>query len=122
MLYDKKWDEKLPVDSFLSAEELKIPEQQRQDLIQVLGMFERGEIPSRLFNMKWIGCPKCGTPGCILGWCINLYEEYIPYVAADPTGLFDPVWADGTPTQAGTAVRNYLTTGDHKWKEILNVV
>lgn len=121
MLYDKKWDEKLPVDNFLSAEELKIPDQERQDLIQVLGMFERGEIPSRLFNMGHTGKPECGIPGCILGWCYT-FNKYTFAGSLELTGLFWPVWRGATPAQAGKAVRNFLTTGDHKWEEILHVV
>lgn len=121
MLYDKCWDKKLPVDNFLSAKELGIPKQEHLDLIQVLGMFERHEIPGRLFNMRVIGRPKCGTPGCILGWCQSFNESSFHGVYEN-RGLFSIQWGDATPAQAGIAVRNYLTTGDHKWEEILNAV
>lgn len=124
MLYDKKWDEKLPVDNdnFLSAKDLNIPEQERLDLIRVLGMFERGLIPTRLFDMRVVGAPQCGIPGCIIGW-IQTFEEWgASYRGVDYKGLFSVEWADATPAQAGQAVRNFLTTGDHKWQEILHAV
>jgi hypothetical protein len=69
--------------NFLSAEELKLTEVERDGLIKVLNALERGElvsyekwkttkekntkpiIMSSWFNYEF---PECGTVGCIAGW------------------------------------------------------
>jgi hypothetical protein len=68
--------------SFKSAEELGMKEVERDALITVLGMMERGEIEDQKFNMNRYFFVKplitvswdnshpedCRTPACICGW------------------------------------------------------
>lgn len=120
MLYDKKWDKELPVDNFLSAEALNMIEDDRKTLIKLLGMFSRGEIPGRLFNMRKIGEPKCGTPGCLIGWAKTIDADFGRKI--EETGLYWTIWGKGTPEHAAIALHNFLTTSNHKWQEVLRAV
>jgi hypothetical protein len=121
--------------NFRTAAELGLSDQEHCALIKVLGMLDRQEISRRLLQMEHVGDPGCGTPGCLLGWARAVTKDY---------DLFSGIWdlTDGysrihelfafagidplafkgrrsaiTPAQAAIALRNYLTTGEPRWKE-----
>lgn len=125
--------------SFKTATDLGISEVERDALIKVLGMLERGELvhgarsmkdhPTRLrvFNM---GDWHCGSAGCLGGWTeyvggleqLSLHER-----SYNSEGLHQLFYPDGagfcTPLemsnistqQAAHALSNYLTTGEPRW-------
>lgn len=144
MLYDKKWDEQLPVDNFMSAKELRVSAEEHIALQQVLKMLESGEIqdidpikpirfqpvPKGLF-MSSTGCQTaCGTAACIGGWVATLMD-------VDPAYYVWDYGSDGkyrhkplrqlyfgnlgiTPSkQAAQALRNFLTKGNPDWKDVM---
>jgi len=130
MLYDsKKWD-KLPVNTFKSAKELGLTEEQHDTLIKTLALFEEGKVPPEMFNMNRVGHPECGTPGCILGWSktisMSVYDRtegrrgWFPH---ELDRLFFPSITSAyeigaymaTPKQAATALRGYLETAHTDW-------
>lgn len=130
MLYDKKWDEKLPVntENFKTAAELGLRDTEYSDLVRLLSMFEQNKIPARLFNMKIVGQPECGTPGCILGWARTFDRHAFTHgwhSTVDATLNFETCnllavnWGRATPAHAAKALRNYLTTGSARWHEVL---
>jgi len=117
--------------NFKTAVDLGIPESGYTALLKVLGRLEREEITAKMFNMKRVGEPECGTPGCILGHtrevCMDAYEalsdasgrlpklEQLFYPEDWPKGSSSPYAA--TPSQAAVALRSYLSTGDAKWAD-----
>jgi hypothetical protein len=113
--------------NFKTAEELRISPNEQHALIRVLGMFERGDVPPEMFRMNTIGAPECGTPGCILGWARTIdasvfkghpWNDDVCRLFVRPPSL---QVGPGTPTQAATALRNYLTTGEPSWAEAVRV-
>lgn len=132
MLYDsKKWDAKLPVntDGFMTAAQLGINKAQYRALIKTLGRFERGEIPPLLFTMRHTGSPECGTTGCICGWaregnCALFFDwanhpKLCRLFAPNAYGNH-PAWGATVP-QAASAIRNFLTTGNPMWDEVMGI-
>ena len=129
--------------NFKTAADLRISEAQREALVRLLGMLERGEIRHQLsesvsyeddgplcsFNMmEW----SCGSVGCLGGWCDFLAERPFPVPVRDEPlyGLFFPDDEDIetitnydydaiTTSQAATALRNYLTLGRANWADII---
>jgi hypothetical protein len=107
---------------FLSAEKLKITEDQRKALIQVYGMMERNEIPRKQFSMRYI---SCGTAHCIQGWCRTFSNDFYSSTKLDyPKPLLDLFmysdrrrW-DCTLEQAKLGLYNYLTRGSAHWNEM----
>jgi len=128
--------------SFLSAEDLGIRQDQRDALIKVLHMLERGELvhtvfsrvhhtifareTHRGFNMTlWVEKHRCGTIACIGGWAelvandSNLFDVVVNKLDE----LFSPPedevtnYASVTVEQASRALSSYLTTGDPRWSE-----
>lgn len=94
------------------------------------------------FNMgPYLKETECGTIGCIAGWAhLASGRRIFPFVISDggsaadmlPIGLFDlfhcsdnPIQMNDryriTPSQAATALRSYLTTGEANWAEALAV-
>lgn len=133
MLYDKKWDTGLPnaTGNFKTAAELGLRDLEYRTLLRLLPMFEQGKIPEPLFTMRCVGRPECGTPGCIIGWGRTLEAffccpEWSPPNQAPKASyystcdLLSSTWARATPADAAIALRNYLTTGQAKWAEVLN--
>lgn len=128
--------------SFKSAEELGISEAELSAHITVLGMLERGElkhVPEPKinskdgFNMNYSGRnTRCGTVACIGGWVAVLlrrppdeyvfgcgeegprYDLYFPYEVSQD-------WDDITPAKAASALRNYLTCGEPRWKSVMQI-
>lgn len=127
--------------SFLSATDLGISDVERDALIKVLGMLERGELVHRGtdlvaghngFNMGWAGSrTDCGTLACIGGWVAILRKGH-----PDPTyvygsvngplhGLYWPRHLRGlrlseiTAEHAAHALSNFLTAGKPRWHEVL---
>lgn len=123
--------------NFLTPEQLDLTQEQRDALMKVLGMLERGEIQHRAvtvarhrdhvgglryFNMtEW----SCGTVACIGGWAehvggvsmhynrnIELHMLFFPHAIPRP-------WGAITTEQAAAALRNYLTTGRADWRSVM---
>jgi len=135
MLYDKKWDKELPVDTFKSATELKITVEEHTALQQVLQMMENGEIKDyNPYNVlseqrgKVLSMPlayrkyKCGTVACIGGWAaILMGKNPAGYVGMSfsPSlhNLYYGKLCDVKVKEAITALRNFLTTGKPNWAE-----
>lgn len=114
--------------TYLTAAELQISEQLRDALIKVYGKLLRGEIPEEQFDMRTIGEPWCGTPGCLLGWAHAVAPSRLSsgfYDLGEPSGLFWSGWAKWKPTtaQAGVALGHYLATGSGRdgWKLALGL-
>jgi hypothetical protein len=103
---------------FLSAEALGITESQRDALITVLGMMERGEITEETFHMAmW-----CGT-SCCIGGHASLVGGRNLFACARPReleGLFYPRVSGGfrvtNPRRGALALRSYLSTGTANWQ------
>lgn len=129
MLYDKKWDKKLPVntDGFKTACQLGLRKADYEALIETLGRFERGKVSSLLFDMHNIGAPELGVAGCICGWVRVKHPQAFPHwITNNIVNLFSfpsnshSGWR-AKPQQAAVAIRNYLTTADPKWNEVMSV-
>ncbi len=133
--------------SFLSASDLHMTEVERDALITVLGMLERGElIFSRWFSPVVVNGPRgfsmavcmaktsCGAIGCLCGWAneisngaafANLHK--LDFVQKMPEPLirlfrFDAPTVsseDIEPEQAAQALMNFLTSGEARWMEVL---
>lgn len=123
--------------NFLTADALGISEQERDALVQVLGLLERKELvdvkPTNKslpngFNMSWIGTQtKCGSVGCILGWARflsgdeRLFDVINCRVGRPALSLFmfydERRWS-AKSNHAALALRNYLTLGKPSWDEI----
>lgn len=135
--------------SFKTAEELYIPEEWKNALIKTLVLLEtdkivridlhnerfhsmmgRGELQfTGHFNMgTWGSACKCGTVACIGGtaelignvrfdhWKVprNLFRLFYP----DLNDVRD--FGEITIEQAARALREYLTTGDANWKQVVD--
>jgi hypothetical protein len=123
--------------NFLSTRQLGISKADRDALIHVLGMLERGEVvhvPDWRgykgkfgFNMlEYSDDRVCGTICCIAGWCDRLFhrnfanrhqDKKLPEALSDL--FFGPADYDGmnavTVEEAAIALRTYLTTGKSVW-------
>jgi len=127
------------------AQNLKTPADLGMDkkfhstLVQILGMLERGElvharaldpIPNG-FNMTQIrNESECGTVLCIAGWVNKLAHD--AKAPGNPNSQHDlaygrlimpPGWSGSgheiTCDQGAIALRNYLTSGEARWEEVL---
>lgn len=129
--------------TFKSAEELGVPADFYDALVQVYWMLVDETIPNNLFNMACIGNPKldteghlCGTAGCLLGWTIAVGKMDLraeigfdgPHPDIDDkreiVKLFYPGRGikggyNGTRAQSAVALNSYLTTGSANWAEAL---
>lgn len=109
---------------FKTAAELGIIDRERDALVAVLGMMERGEIVDHQFSMlRW----ECGTTACIGGWARrmggkDLLKHLIPFGDRGIDRLCYPILGDYTKiasvAMAAAALRNYLTTGEPYWSEV----
>lgn len=128
--------------NFKSAADLEITEAQKAALIKTLVLLETGRLThapydGRLsdtyrepgaftghFNMgRWRAQQDCGTVCCIAGTAELIGRVQFSTHTGDALG--DLFWAHGrgidykitdiTPSQAATALRSYLTTGDARW-------
>lgn len=112
--------------NFKTANDLCISDAEFKALINVLGRLERLEIPAKLFTMETIGRPGCGTAGCILGWARTVAKkgrDLFDCTRRTPPlqNLFYPGFDEGyeaSRSEAAMALRNYLTTGTARWREI----
>lgn len=129
--------------NFKTPAALGIADHEFDALVKVLGMLEREEIKhasecepvvGSLFNMCSFGRDTdCGTIGCIAGWArVVSNGKAFPWATDannlspdEPTKMLEALfypscgayWGDITPSQAATALRSYLTTGDPCWPE-----
>ena len=126
--------------NFKSAADLGITEPQREALMKTLVLLEtgklihvpvpsyrgRGEKFSHMFNMAaWRRGTECGTIACIGGtaelvgntdfgvWQV-LFNKALRRLFFRRL-FFPDNLSDITPTQAATALRSYLTTGNARW-------
>lgn len=126
--------------NFLDHTVLGISAEERQALVKVLGMLERGELKydrdmdadmPNGFNMAdFVESGKCGTVACICGWADLLCKTQLQITFFENEGLtelFIPsnfeyrITRDEiTPAQAAIALRNYLTLGEPRWSEALS--
>jgi hypothetical protein len=125
--------------NFKSAADLGISEKQKEALCKTLVLLETGKLKhapmgsstehrsfSGQFNMnQWQARNECGTIACIGGTAEmigdvsfqdhyekrSLHELFYP----DRKKIDGCRWKDITPSQAATALRSYLTTGDARW-------
>ena len=134
--------------NFLTAAELHISEDLRDALITILGRLERGEfkaidfaaqvkglhIDGDLFAMNhWCTNSSCGTIRCIGGWAeevmgrplTRMVEGAFSFIEPTPPNLMHLFFPGqtaqtyATDADAAVALRNYLTTGNANWKEIV---
>lgn len=116
--------------SFMTAADLGIEEVERQALIKVLGMLERGELHDakdadegeNLFCMSMTGA-GCGTPACIGGWVavildIDQYDYVWSHAGKSLADLYFG-YNDGdvypSVATAAIALRSKLSSGDARW-------
>jgi hypothetical protein len=130
--------------NFKTAQDLGLLPQERDALIAVLGMLERGEIRDGEdgFDMS-VFKHECGTPSCICGWAhfvsnglafpevrqplMQQWKSARELNSRLPKGaleLFDigarlGVVAFAKASEAAIALRSYLTTGEARWKEAM---
>lgn len=127
--------------NFKSAAELKIPETDHAALVKVLVLMETEQmryVPWRellpghghqdkydgLFNMgaSFAG-HECGTSNCIRGAAIAIGGAKFRGATTDSglNELFYRWIGDPNVEQGARALRNYLTYGQPKWKEVMSV-
>jgi hypothetical protein len=136
--------------AFKSAADLGITEPQRDALCKTLVLLETGKLKheagrchtlstseehrkfSGRFNMsEWAAEHDCGTVCCIGGTAelvgntsFGMWEfgsnEQLKRLFAPPRPIRCGDWTKITPSQAATALRSYLTTGDAKWHEAVS--
>jgi hypothetical protein len=133
--------------NYMTANELRISDELHAALIKVLGMFERGEMEFAEYNDGFLSNVRtgfnlavgwahteCGTVGCYAGWAsifmgVDYSDALTNYITTPGiANLFfggchtkRPKFALSTVNieQATHALRNYLITGDPRWKEVL---
>jgi len=126
--------------NFKTAADLDITEQQRAALMKVLVLLETGKIEYTIMDDDWpvgFGQPftghfnmhtwgreaPCGTVACIGGTAERIGNVIFKgYPTNERLGdLFEPrairaeKWKDISPSQAATALRSYLSTGNARW-------
>ncbi len=136
------------MQNFKTATELHLTDIEFNALRKVLGMLEREELEhvplcgnahsAYGFNMgmAYAEYSDCDTVACIAGWAhiASGYKAFCSIVSSPfrfrkpksseleylfyPSRNHDAMCAI-TPTQAATALRNYLVTGAPQWKQIL---
>lgn len=127
--------------SFKTAEELGLSEEQVDALKKTLVLLETGQLIHKKisnlfsfdeqgleytghFNMQtWNKVTECGTVCCI-GGTAELIGDDVDFInqTEELYALFypeTPYYQDITPSQAATALRSYLTTGSANWEEVL---
>jgi len=135
-----KADKIVKKDKFLSANKLKLSDDQRAALIKTLEMLEgnqlyhstysTGSAPANgkyPFNMShWGG--HCGTVCCIGGtaqWVLGKHVDMSTFCGEPLDALFFPNhlklpdWSHLTPEVAAIALRTYLETGKEDWRGAL---
>lgn len=130
--------------SFLSAAELGISEEQKEALIKTLVLLEMGKLRHRRlsdlrdlrifdhpreftgdFNMAVVAAEhSCGTVCCIIGTAEAIsgvsFEGWSANERLNDLGIAagaGSLFFDIEPTQAARALRSYLNCGDAKWHE-----
>lgn len=128
--------------NFKTPADLGIQDAEFEALVKVLGMLERREIAAAHFTMDRVGGMQegylkaghgCGTAGCLLGWARfvadrKLFEDFSICSGSALCRLFmfacesDPIHQLRklvTPAQAAIGLRNFLTTGEACWTEVM---
>jgi hypothetical protein len=129
--------------NYMTADQLRISDELHAALIKVLGMFERGELVHAEYNDGFLANVRtgfnlavgwahteCGTVGCYAGWSSIIMGVPSPNVlsnvmTAGLANLFFGSQEHKFPLstvnieQATHALRNYLITGDPRWREVL---
>jgi hypothetical protein len=132
-------------NNFMPPSALGLSDVEFESLVKLLGMLERAEVPDDQFTMRRVQHP-CRTPACLCGWANHLSggrafpleekagatvfsgKSYAPRWREMPRRLqelfayggraTDPVYL-ASPSQAATALRNFLTEGEPRWAEAL---
>lgn len=131
--------------NFKTPADLLISDIEFESLLKVLGMLERGEIRDSQFDMASFRS-ECGTVGCLCGWAFFISEgAAFPEVANAKLERLAPLkdrlpiklqelfdiggggnrrfgifGGTATPSQAAFVLRNFLTTGEPNWAEVLS--
>lgn len=114
--------------NFKTPAELGIDDHEFEALVKVLGMLERGEIEERHFSMsKVMANTDCGTVACILGHCriiggdhlLNTFRPGFPWPLIKLFMYGDDRRFKVTREQGAMGLRNYLTSGEPHWDEVL---
>jgi hypothetical protein len=116
--------------NFKTPAALRLTDAGFEVLLKLLGMLERKEIADNEFSMSTVRS-ECGTAACIKGWCQTISADKNIFSFFDPSScgptlelnkLFmycDERRHSVTMEQAAMGLRNYLTFGDARWKEVL---
>lgn len=121
--------------NFLPAAELELSEVEKEALIKVLGMLERGEIRDTNFSMNIFlrEDEGCGTIGCLAGWANSVSNGLaFPTLAGlspkvnslfwnSVPGVIWSIMAMRRPTveEGAQVLRTFLTTGEVTWPAVL---
>jgi hypothetical protein len=126
--------------NFKTPADLKITDAEFEALVIVLRMLERGElrhepnyksptIPNGFNMCNWGMIEPCGTVACIKGWARfatgnrGLFGDIERGDSVERLFTVDHVlhgmWQDISTEQAAIALRNYLSSGEARWPEIL---
>lgn len=135
--------------SFLSHTDLGIAADERDILIRLLGMMERGEVKSApeafgenladffgpigaptIFNMSSVIRTdlSCGTAACLLGWARFVSDQPELLSTSDsPIHPCEPLFYPHAmaaitcrdAAKGAQALANFLTTGEPRWNEVM---
>lgn len=124
--------------NFKTPAELHITDDEFNALVKVLGMLERGEIAElprhatmsyvtptaapTMFYMRYTEIESdCGTACCILGWAQHVGGRQLFSTSFDSAlGRLFAGRDVRDPELGARALRNYLTTGEANWYDLLN--
>ena len=112
------------IEKYKLPTELGIPGLPFAGLVALEHLLRDGKIPTKKFDMRMWWRFQCG---CIGGWLEHIaaladireasyYNNLLPLLY--PLEC-EEAW-DATPKQAAKAIRNYLTTGDPKWVDVVS--
>lgn len=120
--------------NFMTADQLRINEDQHEGLLKVLKQLETGKLDKK-FNMNyWFRVfsfeKECGTTACIGGWANslmgrNVFENPAWLKSHYDERLKDLLFPDNemlfskNTSKGAHALRNYLTRGDADWPGVM---
>ena len=129
--------------TFKTPADLYLDDKEFEALVKVMRMLESGEIVYRSSGSKEVGFNmmewhnECNTVHCIAGLCDHLFGTAFTHGCPNRAleDLFLVRWWDATrrrrtapaplnwisEDEAAMAIRNYLSTGDARWNEVLEV-
>lgn len=124
-------------ENFMTAKALDLTDEQHAALVKTLRHLETGRADGG-FDMSawWMHVkrqtlfPGCGTSACIGGWAQflvgeDVFREAMRFKARFINPRLDDLMFAGVsmgvtdPALGAAALRNYLTTGEARWDEVL---